>query len=37
MISEGIEKAEKDFFESIEKSIAERRANNKPVVYAEEY
>ena len=37
MISEGLEKAEKDFFESIEKSIAERRANNKPVVYAEEY
>ena len=37
MISEGLEKAEKDFFESIEKSIAERRANNKPVIYAEEY
>ena len=37
MISEGIENAEKNFFESIEKSIAERRANNKPVVYAEEY
>ena len=37
MISEGLETAEKHFFESIERSIAERRANNKPVVYAEEY
>ena len=37
IISEGIERAEKHFFESIEKSIAERRANNKPVVFAEEY
>ena len=37
MISEGLETAEKHFFESIEKSIAERRANNKPVVFAEEY
>ena len=37
MISEGIQRAEKQFFESIDKSIAERRANNKPVVFAEEY
>ena len=37
IINEGLERAEKHFFESIEKSIAERRANNKPVVFAEEY
>ena len=36
-ISEGLERAEKDFYESVQKSVAERRANNKPVVFAEEY
>ena len=36
-ISAGLERAEKDFYESVQKSVAERRANNKPVVFAEEY
>ena len=36
-ISAGLERAERDFYESVQKSVAERRANNKPVVFAEEY
>ena len=36
-ISTGLERAEKDFYESVQKSVAERRANNKPVVFADEY
>lgn len=36
-ISAGLERAEKDFYESVQKSVAKRRANNKPVVFAEEY
>ena len=36
-ISADLERAEKDFYESVQKSVAERRANNKPVVFAEEY
>ena len=36
-ISAGLERAERDFYDSVQKSVAERRANNKPVVFAEEY
>ena len=36
-ISAGLERVERDFYESVQKSVAERRANNKPVVFAEEY
>ena len=36
-ISAGLERAERDFYESVQKSVAERRANNKPAVFAEEY
>ena len=36
-ISAGLERAERDFYDSVQKIVAERRANNKPVVFAEEY
>ena len=36
-ISAGLERAERDFYDSVQKSVAERRANNKPVVFADEY